>query len=127
MSNPSIAVGNIVIDCPDPRTLARFYSELLGRPIAPDGDDGWVDLEGQPLLSFQRVPDYDAPVWPDGLPQQFHLDLDVEPSEMAASHARAVELGATPLDPVDPPRPDDTRTFRVYADPAGHPFCLCAC
>nr|WP_324618019.1 VOC family protein [Streptomyces dysideae] len=31
-------------------------------------------------------------------------------------------LGAKPLD-----TEDRSRSFRVYADPAGHPFCLCAC
>lgn len=35
-------------------------------------------------------------------------------------------LGATPLDPGEPPS-EDGRTWRAYADPAGHPFCLCTC
>lgn len=41
------------------------------------------------------------------------------------AHERAVELGATPLLPTTAPEPDKTSGFRVYADPAGHPFCLC--
>lgn len=124
MSTP-IGLGNIVFDCPDARSLAAFYSALLDRPVAADSEDRWVDLEGSPTVSFQRVDDYVPPQWPNGSPQQVHLDLDV--TEFETTHARAVELGATPLDPVEPPRPGDTRTFRVYADPAGHPFCLCAC
>ena len=63
------------------------------------------------------------PSWPDGAPQQLHLDLTVE--DMAAAHARAVELGARPLDPEADPAGGRQRGFRVYADPAGHPFCLC--
>lgn len=125
MNDARIGLGNIVIDCPDAWSLARFYSDLLGRAITADSEDDWVDLEGSPVLSFQRIESYVPPSWPDGSPQQFHLDLEVD--DLVATHARAVELGARPLEPVEPPKPDDTRTFRVYADPAGHPFCLCAC
>ena len=125
MSTSAIRLGNIVFDCPDPRSLAAFYAALLDRPVAADSADDWVDLEGSPVVSFQRADDYVPPEWPDGSPQQVHLDLNVD--EFESTHARAVELGATLLDPVDPPKPGDTRTFRVYADPAGHPFCLCAC
>lgn len=120
-----IGFGAIVLDCPDADALAEFYSQLLDRPISPDRDADWVDLTGTPTISFQQVADYEAPDWPDGAPQQLHLDLTVD--EFESTHRRAVELGATPLDPVDPPRADDTHSFRVYADPAGHPFCLCAC
>ncbi|MDN5855538.1 MAG: VOC family protein [Actinomycetia bacterium] len=125
MSTSPIRLGNIVFDCPDARALAAFYSALLDRPVAADSEDDWVDLVGSPVVSFQRVADYVPPSWPDGSPQQVHLDLDVE--EFESTHARAVELGATPLEPVAPPQPGDTVTFRVYADPAGHPFCLCSC
>lgn len=125
MSTSPIRLGNVVFDCLDPHSLAAFYSALLDRPIASDGEDDWVDLEGSPALSFQRVTDYTPPNWPDGAPQQMHLDLDVD--DFQTTHARAVELGATPLEPAAPPQTGDTNTFRVYADPAGHPFCLCAC
>lgn len=120
-----IGLGAVVLDCADAWGLARFYGELLGRSATADSEDAWVDLEGSPTLSFQRVPDHEPPQWPDGVPQQFHLDLTVD--DLAAGHRRVLALGARPLDPVDPPADGDTRTFRVYADPAGHPFCLCAC
>lgn len=120
-----IGFGAVVLDCADPWELGRFYGALLGRSTTADSEDAWVDLDGSPTLSFQRVPDHQPPQWPDGVPQQFHLDLTVD--EFGPTHERVVALGGTPLDPVDPPRPDDTRTFRVYTDPAGHPFCLCRC
>ncbi|HWD01148.1 MAG TPA: VOC family protein, partial [Amycolatopsis sp.] len=44
--------------------------------------------------------------------------LDV--TDLEAAHERVLDLGAKLLD-------DSPETFRVYADPAGHPFCLCAC
>ncbi|UYM06720.1 VOC family protein [Solicola gregarius] len=125
MTDAKIGFGAVVLDCPDARSLADFYSQILDRAVTADSEDDWVDLEGTPTLSFQQIPDYESPAWPDGAPQQFHLDLAVD--EFESTHARVVELGATPLDPVEPPRASDTRTFRVYADPAGHPFCLCAC
>ena len=99
-------LGAVVLDCPDPRALAGFYARLLDWQPARD-DDGWSTLEG---------PD-GPPTWPDSQrPQMFHLDLLV--ADLDAAHDRAIELGATLL--------DRQRTFRVYADPAGHPFCLCA-
>lgn len=123
------AVGvldTVVLDCPDPLELARFYAALLDRQVADDGDEGWQSLAADGVgvtLAFQRARHYTPPSWPDGPPQQLHLDLRVE--DMGAAHERAVAIGARPLDPTTPPQPDDSRGFRVYADPAGHPFCLC--
>jgi catechol 2,3-dioxygenase-like lactoylglutathione lyase family enzyme len=111
-------LSSVVLDCPDPQLLGRFYSELLGLPIT--GDDGdWVDIgDGQTKLSFQKAPDHQAPRWPDPVaPQQFHLDIDVD--DIAMAEPKVLAMGATPL-------PEGGgATFRVYADPAGHPFCLC--
>ncbi|SFB00167.1 hypothetical protein SAMN05216266_103196 [Amycolatopsis marina] len=113
--------GSVVLDCPDPAALAVFYAELLEWPAA-EGDDDWMTLAnpaGGPSIEFQRVADYQAPEWPSAVrPQQFHLDLTVQ--DLDAGHERAVRLGARELD-LNPP------TFKVYADPVGHPFCLCAC
>ena len=114
---------SVVIDCPDPRALAGFYAELLGLPLIEDNSDGddWVVLGGPPghlpRLAFQRAPGLHAPAWPDPeRPQQFHLDVTVDDIETAEKAALA--LGARRL-------PGQGDGFRVYADPAGHPFCLC--
>ncbi len=123
-----VRLDTVVLDCPDPAALARFYAALLGRQVDPGGDATWQSLTGDgsgPSLAFQRAERYVAPSWPDGVPQQMHLDLTV--TDMAAAHARAVQLGAVPLDPQRAPTGDESRGFRVYADPAGHPFCLCRC
>ncbi|SRR6266540_572664 len=116
-------LGVVALDCPDPVALAGFYRELLdwGQPeIAEDGH--WVDLvnpAGGAGLAFQRVEGYRAPEWPSqDVPQQLHLDLRV--TDMEAAHQRALDIGAKLLD-------DAPESFRVYADPAGHPFCLCRC
>ncbi|GAA4541827.1 VOC family protein [Amycolatopsis samaneae] len=115
--------GAVALDCPDPAALAGFYRELLGWEAAEVKHDGqWATLtnpQGGARLSFQRVEGFRAPAWPSqDSPQQAHLDLDV--TDMEAAHERVLKIGAKLLD-------DSPRTFRVYADPVGHPFCLCAC
>jgi catechol 2,3-dioxygenase-like lactoylglutathione lyase family enzyme len=122
----SVRLDTVVLDCPDPAALAAFYAGLLGRAVDPGGDATWQSLADSGsgvTLAFQRADRYVAPSWPDGVPQQVHLDLTV--NDMAAAHARAVELGAVLLDPQEAPSATERRAFRVYADPAGHPFCLC--
>jgi catechol 2,3-dioxygenase-like lactoylglutathione lyase family enzyme len=108
----------LVIDCPDPRSLAGFYQELLGMQRVQDDAD-WVvigDAPDRPGLAFQRAADLEPPQWPDPAhPQQMHLDIAVEDLDQAEQQALA--LGARPL-------AADASGFRVYADPAGHPFCL---
>lgn len=122
VDQPSPRLRSFVWDCPDPARLAGFYAELLGGRVVT-GDEEWseVHLDGFPLkLAFQRVEPYRPPEWPDGLPQQMHLDLTV--NDLEAGSRRAVELGATVLsDPVEEPG----SVFVVHADPDGHPFCLC--
>ncbi|MEV6959204.1 VOC family protein [Streptomyces sp. NPDC051207] len=114
-------LGVVVLDCPDPHALAGFYAGVLGGTV--EGEDDWVDLklpDGK-ALAFQAAPGFVPPKWPaPDHSQQFHLDLDVK--DLDAAEKAVLELGAKPLD-----TEDRERTFRVYADPAGHPFCLCAC
>jgi catechol 2,3-dioxygenase-like lactoylglutathione lyase family enzyme len=108
----------LVIDCPDPSALAAFYAELLGMVRVNDEDD-WVvigDAPDRPGVAFQRAPDLREPRWGDpDRPQQMHVDVVVDDIETA--EPRVLALGATRL-------PGGGKTFRVYADPAGHPFCL---
>jgi hypothetical protein len=105
---------HVVLDCPDPLALASFYSRLLGDPITYVSDD-WVVVSTSSQasgLAFQLAPDHRPPTWPDpSIPQQFHLDVMVE--DVAAAAPLVLDLGATRLPGGD-----------VFADPAGHPFCL---
>jgi hypothetical protein len=46
-----------VIDCPDPRALAKFYCQVLGMRVNED-IDSWVVIGSEPglrELAFQRV------------------------------------------------------------------------
>ena len=111
-----------VLDCPDPRALARFYGAVLGWRVVDEGER-WCEVhapDGSGRLAFQLAPDLRPPRWPDpDHPQQLHLDFDV--ADIEAAHREVIALGATFLR-------DSQGTksgFRVYTDPAGHPFCLC--
>ncbi len=115
----------VVLDAVDARALAEFYRRLLGFSVRPGDPDDWVVLldEGVPRLAFQRVDTLPPPTWPSGpRPQMLHLDLTVETvAELDEQHERAMSLGARLLaDHADDPE----EPLRVYADPAGHPFCL---
>ena len=109
---------SIVLDCPDPTALATFYGTLLDWKIETSPD--WADVKadyGQ-CLSFQQVEAYTPPVWPDQeVPQQMHLDVIVD--DLDVGEKAVLDLGATKHDH------QPGTSFRVFLDPAGHPFCLC--
>lgn len=110
-----------VLDCPDPGALATFYAKLLDWRTDIDDDNGWAEIRSDswPPLCFQRVDDYRAPEWPgQASPQQLHIDVEVD--DLDAAEGQTLELGATKHD-VQP----NPSSFRVFLDPAGHPFCLC--
>jgi len=122
----------VVVDTEDARGLAEFYRQLLGLEYRPGdepeagGDDEWLVLlgrDGGRELAFQQVPHLPVITWPDpAVAQMMHLDLDVATTaELDAGHERALALGARLLED----RADDPEEpLRVYADPAGHPFCI---
>jgi hypothetical protein len=127
----------VVLDTTNARVLAEFYRQLLalryrpgdeppqaGQPD-PRGQDWLVlqDADGATRVAFQQVARLPEATWPEGpRPQQLHLDLTVQTvADLDLQHARALALGARLLldrsgDPAEP--------LRVYADPAGHPFCI---
>ena len=111
----------MVLEAPDARSLARFYSGLLGWSFGEDAPE-WATLSppsGVAYLAFQTSPEYEPPVWPpvEGR-QQMMAHLDIEVDDLEGAVADAVELGAT----VAEFQPQDH--VRVLLDPVGHPFCL---
>lgn len=118
---PAMAIArepSFVFDCPDPSELARFYGALLDWEVGGSPDWAGVRSASGQTISFQQVKDYTPPEWPDQqVPQQVHLDVMVDDLDVA--EAAVLELGATRHDY------QPGKTFRVYLDPAGHPFCLC--
>lgn len=115
-----MAIGrypSVVLDCPDPGALASFYGAVLDWKV--DSSDDWAEIRTEnACICFQRVEGYRRPEWPgQEVPQQFHIDVMVD--DLDVGEAAVLELGAT--------KPDHQpgTTFRVFLDPAGHPFCLC--
>jgi predicted enzyme related to lactoylglutathione lyase len=109
---------SFVIDCPDPAKLATFYGTLLDWKVNASSDWGEIRSEDGQCICFQPVHGYATPRWPDQeVPQQMHLDVMVE--DLDAGEAAVLELGATKHEY------QPGTTFRVFLDPAGHPFCLC--
>jgi catechol 2,3-dioxygenase-like lactoylglutathione lyase family enzyme len=114
----------VVLDCADPGALARFYEGVLGGEVdRPDRrwslGEAWstLHLDSGQVLAFQGVAEHVPPVWGDpARPQQSHLDVAV--TDLDAAHEEVLALGATLLDD------QANDVWRVYADPAGHPFCL---
>ncbi len=110
----------VVFDAADIGAESAFWAGLLdGRVIADDQFHCVVDAEDRWLIGVQLAPNHVPPVWPDGNPQQVHIDLHVE--DPAAAHAQAVGLGARVLQVGDFATAEG---HQVYADPAGHPFCI---
>jgi catechol 2,3-dioxygenase-like lactoylglutathione lyase family enzyme len=131
------ALRAVALDATDARAVAEFYRELLGYtyrlgdecPPAgepdPHGEDWLVlrDRTGEARLAVQHVAELPASTWPDPqVPQQLHLDLTVaDVDELFVQRDRAVSLGAKVL--LDRSSDPDEQLF-VFADPAGHPFCI---
>jgi len=109
---------SVVIDCPDPRALADFYGAMLDWRVEDRSD--WVEIrsdDGQ-CISFQHVESYSPPRWPtQDAPQQMHIDVVVD--DLDAAETAVLALGATKHEH------QPGTSFRVFLDPAGHPFCLC--
>ena len=111
----------VVFDAADLEAESTFWARMLGGQVFRD--QTWhsvIDGHGRWVIGVQLAPDHVPPDWPDGAGQQVHLDLHV--GDPVAAHAEAIALGARVLRDAD----DATAAVghRVYADPAGHPFCL---
>ena len=129
--SPEFLLDLAIIDCPDAMVLAEFYGGILGWGMEDGASSDWAVLDppgggvsadrpdGRSTLAFQRIDDYVAPTWPSGAhPQHFHLDISV--ADIAASEPKVLAAGAR----LHEFQPSENGRFRVYLDPAGHPFCL---
>lgn len=116
---PAMGLYAVTIDAPDAAGLARFYAEVLGMELGYEGPEGALIAGYDRSVMFQQIDGFTPPQWPDPAhPQQLHLDVTV--ADLDEAEAQVVALGASVL----PGRV--ANDFRPFADPAGHPFCLCA-
>jgi predicted enzyme related to lactoylglutathione lyase len=120
-SRPRISFGDVVLDTDDPPRLAEFYTALLGWQVEETEDD-WITIGGDSgaRMAFQLALNHKPPTWPDNsVPQQSHLDLDVDDLDQAASYAESIGARRAVSG-------DHAPDFIVFLDPSGHPFCLCS-
>jgi hypothetical protein len=115
-------IREIVLNTSDPVALSAFWAKLVGgEPV--EWYDGWITLEPPPhgqRLSFQKTPDHQ-----DSHVTTVHFDVLVEDLEKA--HDAVLSAGGEHLEERWSPRPGpdgEPVPWRVYADPAGHRFCL---
>lgn len=114
-------LARVVIDCPDPPVLAALWGALLDMPIRVEDSNDRIVVAHEdnsfPMIGLQRVAGYQAPRWPDpDYPAQIHFDIGFD--DRLPRERLVLEMGGTRLPPQGGSCP-------VYADPAGHPFCLC--
>ncbi|MET7712467.1 VOC family protein [Streptomyces sp. NPDC005407] len=112
-------IAAVVVDCLDPRAMARFWSEAMDWTLHEVTDERAVlrsAKEVGPYFTFLRTPD--AKVVPD----RVHLDLLPYPGDdKEAEVARLRALGATDLDVGQGDVP-----WTCLMDPEGHEFCVLA-
>jgi catechol 2,3-dioxygenase-like lactoylglutathione lyase family enzyme len=130
-------IAQVVLDSTDARTLAEFYRQFFGLEYR-DGDEppeagqpdprgsDWLVLRnnrGGPQLAFQQTDGVRPSTWPDAsVPQMSHLDTVVDTrDDLYEQRDRALALGAVQL--LDRTEDAEEPLF-VFADPAGHPFCV---
>ncbi|WP_028807304.1 VOC family protein [Streptomyces sp. 303MFCol5.2] len=113
-------IATVVVDCADPRAMARFWGEATDWTVH-DVTDDHASLRsargaGGPYLEFLRTPDVQT------VPDRIHLDLLPYPGDdKAAEVDRLRALGATDLDLGQGDVP-----WTCLTDPEGHEFCVLA-
>jgi predicted enzyme related to lactoylglutathione lyase len=111
-------IAAVVVDCADPRAMARFWGEAIGWTLHEVSDDHAMlrSAEGTgPYLEFLRTTPGVKTVG-----NRVHLDLLPHPiDDQAVEVARLQTLGATPADVGQGDVP-----WVVLADPEGNEFCV---
>ncbi|MER6694487.1 VOC family protein [Streptomyces minutiscleroticus] len=118
----SITLSSVIIDAAEIEAESAFWHRLLGGSITRTPTHHFIQAPDLPVIVVQSAPEHVAPSWPDGTSQQIHLDFDVE--DLATADRTATDSGATRLRPTEQITPETRTSSRVYASPAGHPFCL---
>ncbi|HMK12316.1 MAG TPA: VOC family protein [Acidimicrobiales bacterium] len=109
-------VWELVIDCHDPASLARFYAAVVGGTVI-DREPAWSVIEPDDAtglrIGFQLVPESKV--------VKNRVHLDVLAPDLDASTTAALALGATKQGDVVL---EDDGAFQVLLDPEGNELCL---
>ncbi|MFI2336820.1 VOC family protein [Nocardia rhamnosiphila] len=116
-----VRLTSLIIDAADPERESTFWHRLLGGSITKTPTHHFLQIDRFPTVVIQLAPGHRPPHWPDGVSQQMHFDLATD--DLGAADRRVLDAGGRRLRPTDAVV-DTRRGSRVYASPAGHPFCL---
>lgn len=118
----NFSLASLVVDAGELESESSFWHRLLGGSITRAETHHFLQVDGLPVIVVQHAPRHVPPQWPDGPPQQIHFDLSTD--DAVAADARVLDAGGRRLRPTDNPVAPAQRGSRVYASPAGHPFCI---
>ena len=119
MRRPTIAWGEVTIDCVETERVATFWGALLDAPSQGHGQAGWFRVgplvSGGPVINFQPVPESKV--------GKTRIHLDVWTDDLDAAVALVEDLGGRRLSEMGE---DPEGVGFVMADPEGNEFCLVA-
>jgi len=118
----NFSLASLVVDAGDLESESSFWHRLLGGSITRAETHHFLQADGLPVIVIQHAPQHVSPKWPDGTPQQIHFDLSTD--DAVAADARVLAAGGRRLRPTGDPAAPTQGSSRVYASPAGHPFCI---
>jgi catechol 2,3-dioxygenase-like lactoylglutathione lyase family enzyme len=114
----NLTVNSLTFDCADAESLARFWSDVLGLPVDPDGNEAFASIgqsvAARPSWLFVKVPEAKR------AKNRFHVDLASH--NWATDVERALALGATRLGEHD----EAGLKWVTLADPEGNEFDIVA-
>ncbi|WP_459129645.1 VOC family protein [Guggenheimella bovis] len=117
---PHIKLDGITIDCPEEQVeeMLHSYEKLTGYMAEPIEEGVMPGVFGPHLsINIQGVKDYQGPTWPtQERGQMLHMDFFVRDLDSTVEYAKSI--GAREAEH------QYGETWRVFLDPAGHPFCL---
>jgi len=109
-------IQEVVVECADASSLAKFYGQIMQCPWGYQEDLGGVVDAGDLFLFFQQLP-------PEQLSEGNRLHLDIEVDDLEAAAARAEALGATRTgEQFDDP--SDGGGYITLRDPEHNAFCF---
>jgi catechol 2,3-dioxygenase-like lactoylglutathione lyase family enzyme len=116
----SCRLSELVLNCRDPESLARFWCDVLGYVrLGREGEDVEIGPESgfggaAPTIVFAAVTD------PKATQLRLHLDVNPVDRDQDAELERLLALGARPADVGQ----TGDESWHVLQDPEGNEFCL---
>ncbi|MGW5385096.1 VOC family protein [Nocardia sp. NPDC003963] len=118
----AVTLMSLIVDAADLESESAFWHRLLGGSITKTPTHHFLQTADFPTLVIQHAPGHRPPQWPDGTSQQMHFDLATD--DPGTTDERVLDAGGRRLRPAVDTADSAQQGSRVYASPAGHPFCV---